>query len=154
MREQFTDEEWSLFKHMPFAIFAMVAGADGKIDDREMAQLTKEVENAEALRTPLLRELLADITKSDLPTLIVESLDTWEFEHQAAKMRDTLKEKLGADEYQRFVVSLFLFGLNIAKASGGGFLGLGAKICQEEKDALTKFGLMFGVNPNAVVDAL
>ncbi len=32
MKEKFTQEEWQLLKLLPFQVFVLVAGADGRID--------------------------------------------------------------------------------------------------------------------------
>lgn len=46
MKEKFTQKEWQLLKLLPFQVFVLVAGADGRIDKNEVAQLRKDLQDA------------------------------------------------------------------------------------------------------------
>jgi len=146
MREKFTQEEWELLKILPFQVFVLVAGADQKVDDAEVAQLQKDLQEAAFYKDPLHRELFVDILSSDINALIKEAMDLSKFVERANQMKATLKEKLTPEEYQRFVGSMFVNGLRVARASGGGFLGRGDKVSEEEKRALFLFAAMFDLN--------
>jgi len=146
MREKFTREEWELLKLLPFQVFALVAGADQKVDEAEVAQLLKDLQEAPFYKDPLHRELFVEILSSDISALIKEAMDFSKYLERANQMKAILKEKLTPDEYQRFVGSMFVNGLRVARASGGSFLGRGDKVSEEEKRALLLFAAMFDLD--------
>jgi len=146
MKEKFTPEEWEFLKLLPFQVFVLVAGADQKVDEAEVAQLQKDLQDAAFYKDPLHRELFVDILTSDINALIKEAMDLSKFVERANQMKATLKEKLTPEEYQRFVGSMFVNGLRVARASGGGFLGRGDKVSEEEKRALFLFAATFDLD--------
>jgi hypothetical protein len=143
MKEKFSEVEWQLLKLLPFQVFILVAGADGKIDQDEIAQLQKDLRDAPFYKDPLHRELFIDILTSDINALIQEAADVSKLTERASQMRTILKQRLTPEEYQRFLGSMFINGLRVARASGGGPLGLGDKVSEEEKRALTAFAAIF-----------
>lgn len=143
MKEKFTHEEWQLLKILPFQVFIMVAGADGRIDKDEIAQLQKDLRDAPFYKDELHKELLIDILSSDINALIKEAGAATKVVERTNQMRTILKQKLTPDEYQRFLGSMFLNGLKVARASGGGALGLGDKVSKEEKGALITLATIF-----------
>ncbi len=150
MKEKFTQEEWQLLKLLPFRVFVLVAGADGRIDKGEVEQLQKDFRDAPFYKDPLHRELFIDILSSDINALIQEAADVSKLAEQSSQMKAILKEKLTPEEYQRFLGSMFINGLKVARASGGGPLGLGEKVSEEEKRALTMFATVFELDLAAV----
>jgi len=146
MKEKFTPEEWQLLKLLPFQVFVLVAGADGRIDKEEIAQLQKDLRDAPFYKDALHRELFIDIVSSDINALILEVADVSKLVERANRMKTVLKQKLTPDEYQSFLGSMFINGLKVARASGGGVLGLGDKVSEEEKRALATFAAIFEVN--------
>jgi hypothetical protein len=149
MREKFTQEEWELLKLLPFQIFVMVAGADQNIDEKEITQLHEDLKSAPFYKDPLHRELFVDILTSDFKGLIQNAMDVSKLVERANQMKTALKQKLTSDEYQRFVASMFINGLKVARASGGGFLGRGDKVSDEEKRALLLFAALFELDPKS-----
>ena len=143
MKEKFTHEEWQLLKILPFQVFIMVAGADGRIDKDEIAQLQKDLRDAPFYKDELHKELLIDILSSDINALIKEAGAATKVAERTSQMRTILQQKLTPDEYQRFLGSMFLNGLRVARASGGGALGLGDKVSKEEKGALVTLATIF-----------
>jgi hypothetical protein len=150
VKEKFSPAEWELLKLLPFHIFVMVAGADRKIDEKEIAQLNEDLKTAPYYKDPLHRELFLDILASDVNALAQEAMDPSKLLQRANQIKAILKEKLTLDEYQRFVASIFVNGLQIARASGGGFLGRGDKVSEEEKLALAAFAAMFELAPDSL----
>jgi hypothetical protein len=143
MKEKFTSDEWELLKLLPFMVFVLVAAADNKIDEKEKAKLAEDLQKAPFYKDPLHRELGIAILSSDFGQLIRKSMDLSKFKERTDKMKDVLRQKLTHDEYHRFVGSMFINGLGIARASGGGALGLGDKVSDEERRALIAFAAMF-----------
>ena len=76
-------------------------------------------------------------------TLIKEAGNVNKLAERTSQMKTFLKEKLTPEEYQKFLGSLFMNGVKVARASGGGVLGLGDKISAEEKRALAAFAAIF-----------
>jgi len=146
MKEKFTQEEWQLLKLLPFQVFVLVAGADGRIDKEEVAQLQKDLRDAPFYKDLLHRELFIDILSSDINALITEAADVTKLAARASQMKAILQQKLTPEEYQRFVGSMFINGVKVARASGGGVLGLGDKVSEEEKRALALFAAMFDLD--------
>lgn len=146
MKERFTAEEWSLLKTLPFHVFILVAGSDKKIDKKEKEQLKQHLESAPYYKDALHREVAVDILSSDMEGLIRQAADFSQFAARASRIKEFLREKLSSDEYQRFVASLFVDGLKIARASGGGPFGLGDKVSDEEKVALAALATVFDLD--------
>jgi hypothetical protein len=143
MKEKFTPEEWSLLKILPFQVFVLVAGSDKKIDKKEIEQLQKDLQSAAFYKDPLHREVAVDILTSNVDALIKQAMDVSQFAARSSRVKTFLREKLTASEYQRFVGSLFVDGLKIARASGGGAFGLGDKVSDDEKLALAALATVF-----------
>jgi hypothetical protein len=150
MKEKFTQKEWELLKLLPFHVFVMVAGADNEIDDKEIAQLNEDLRTAPYYKDPLHRELFVDILTSDLNALIRKAMDPSKLLERVNEAKAVLKEKLTSHEYQRFVASMYINGLKVARASGGGLLGRGDKVSDEEKLALVTFAAMFDLDPGSM----
>jgi len=150
MKEKFTTEEWGLLKLLPFHVFLLVAGADKNVDKEEIAQFDAEIKGAPFYKDPLHREIALDILTSDVGDLLRQAMDVSRFAERMTRMKTVLQTKLTHDEYQRFVGSLFINGLKIARASGGGPLGMGDKVSQEEKVALAALATMFELDVNTI----
>ena len=143
MKEKFSQEEWELLKLLPFQVFYLVAGADGKIDQEEIGQLQKDLRDAPFYKDALHKELSLDILSSDIKALIREAGDITKLAERTRQIKAFLKQKLTPEEYQKFLGSMFMNGVKIARASGGGVLGLGDKVSAEEKRALAAFAATF-----------
>lgn len=143
MKERFTQEEWELLKILPFQVFIMVAAADGKVDKKEWAQQVENLRNAPFYKDELHRELFIDIASAEIDTPIKEAADVAKLTERTSRIKEILKQKLNPEEYQKFIASIFINGLQVAGASGGSFLGLGDKVSNEEKQALAMFAGMF-----------
>jgi len=143
MKEKFSQEEWELLKLLPFQVFYLVAGADGKIDQEEIGQLQKDLRDAPFYKDALHKELSIDILSSDIKALIREAGDITKLAERTSQIKALLKQKLTPEEYQKFLGSMFMNGVKVARASGGGVLGLGDKVSAEEKRALAAFAATF-----------
>jgi hypothetical protein len=149
MKERFEAEEWENLKFIPVAVFFLVAGADGKVDKKEIEAFATQVGRGTMLKDPLHRELIVDIA-GNLEGVLGNVKNLKQAENFVQKSKDTLKAKLSEDEYQRFIASLFVSGIGIARASGGAFLGMGNKVSEEEKTALAKFGIAWDLDPQSI----
>lgn len=136
-KDRFTAEEWQSLLYAPLMIFNIVAGADGRIDQKE----------AQAFKNLLVEGLLSDI---ELMKLVMnellqdlENLTSQVFSGEMnpndcmESIRLAVDAELTAEEALAFKLALLSIGKKIAQASGG-FLGMGNKICLSEKQAMAK----------------
>lgn len=149
MKEKFTEDEWKILKILPLIAPVLVAGIDGKIDEMEKAEMDKQLKEAVWLKDPLHKELLIDLGRSDLDFVLEDAMSVPRSEF-ISKVKGILKSKLTTDEYQRFIGSMFISGIKVAKASGGGFLGLGDKMSKDEAKALALFAALFDLDPKSI----
>ena len=150
MKEKFSPEDWEELKVLPFIVFNMVAAADGEIDKKEVAQVSAELMSAPTFKDPLHRELMLDVTQSNLQEILKKSFDVGMTEQRLSNAKSFLKQALSDEEYSRFLGSLIISGGNIARASGGGFLGLGDKVSDEEKKVLIFLTSLFEIDLEVV----
>lgn len=149
MKDRFSDEEWHLLKFLPFQAFMLVAAADGVVDESEMGILSAQLREAATLIDPLHRALFVDLVQEDLQEYVQGSTPD-RFAESLDPMKALLRDRLSEEEYQSFVASLFASGLEVARASGGRFLGVGDKVSREEMDMLATFAAAFGLEPQAL----
>lgn len=136
-KDRFTADEWQSLIYAPLIIFNIVAGADGKIDQKEVT----------AFKKLLVEGLLSDIELMKLVTNeLLQDLEQLTGEVFAGQMdpnecmesiRNAVDTELTKEEALAFKLALLTIGKKIAQASGG-FLGLGNRICLSEKQAMAK----------------
>jgi hypothetical protein len=149
LKNKFTDREWELLKQLHFQVFGLVAGSDGVIDRKERAVLERQLRSGELVSNPLHRRLLTDILKEDVrgnarPTISSPILTP------TGSLKDLLRDRLTDSEYHDFINSLFAFGLEVARASGGGPLGLTGPISPEEDAALNAFAVEYELDSDSL----
>ncbi|HEX6262591.1 MAG TPA: hypothetical protein VF097_07080 [Actinomycetota bacterium] len=141
MKERFTEEEWRGIMALPFAIFGVVAGADGTIDEQEVGEFTKRMLNPTwTYKDAMHQELAVAVAGEDISVLIKEGMAL-----DPEPVKTALKEKLTQDEYQSFLGSVFIDELAVARASGGGIFHK-EKIGDEETEKLVGFAAYFGID--------
>jgi hypothetical protein len=159
MRERFTEDEWTLVRHVPADAFLMVAMSDGTMEDEEQAVFAQELTSAHLLMNPLHREVSEDLDMNrgghlseELQFQVAETAA--EMVPRIARTKTLLKEKLTEDEYQGFVGSVFVTGLKVARSAGGQKGGIFRKetgpISDEEQKALVTFATAYEVDPQAL----
>ncbi len=134
----------------PVLVFLMVAGADGKVDEKEIGTFQGLVANSELAPGEIFQSMLRnamenfeqifnEITGAEAapPVLFVELLQALE----TCPPEEALLARQG----------LYALGHAIASASGGGFLGMGSKISRSEKKALGLLERLLQVNPGDFV---
>lgn len=153
MRERFTEEEWTLVRHVPFDAFMFGALADKKVEDAEVEAFTETLEKAAALKDVLHREIALDWVAGGLPAMgeelrfeMTESIDA--MRSRFDKTKGILQDKLTRDEYQSFVVSVTINGMAVAAASSSkkGLFHKKQRISEEEAAALSAFAVAFDVD--------
>jgi hypothetical protein len=160
-RERFTDEEWSLVRHLPFDAFVAGALSEG-ISQEELAAFVGTLERALGLKDPLHREILIDWATGDQERVMEEL--RFELEESGSQMHNRfertkpiLHAKLTDDEYQSFVISVTMSALAVAAASTKkrGLFGKKKElISDQEAHALTGFAMLWDVDPRLFAERL
>jgi hypothetical protein len=150
IKERFKRDEWELLKILPFQVFILVAASDANVDSAEVEQFQRDMSTAAMYKDVLHRELMLDVVQGDMQSLLKKAMDTSTFTDRMRRMKSILQARLTMEEYQRFVASVFIDGLKIARASGGRPAGEGANISEDEKRALVVLAALFDLDINSL----
>ena len=136
-RSEFSDDEWKILQNSPWIACLLVAGSDGVVDPKELREMFKQMTQA-AEAPGLLGEVLKSMVgdKHDPRTdliLIAEEGDTASQLVAAGKL---VNQRIPDKAAEAFKVNLLRVGYAVANASGGGFMGLGSKVSEEERNSL------------------
>lgn len=135
-KELLSGEDWAILQSSFFAVFKMIAGADGKIDKKEKDAIDVIIKNSHKLNNSLAKEILQTIPNGD------ELNSIFDAQKQPAKeiLRKTafiLDNKIEPKDALSFKKHLIALGVFIANASGSLF---GYKISYDEMDAINEVG--------------
>ncbi len=147
-QEKFDEYEWMLLKYLYAQIVAMVAGADGWADNKELSIVQNEIANPHLIKNILHRELASEIDKYYINELMYKSSDPKDILDIRYEAKRIMQLKLTDIEYQEFVGSLFITGMAVAQASGRGILGNKNPYCEKEILVLHDFATFFNIDPN------
>jgi hypothetical protein len=112
MQERFSDEEWRVLIGLPAQLLMMVGMVDGEFDAKEREEANKRLTRAAAADPdPLYRDLASAMFRSGT------SLESDMARANPARSREILQDNLSREEYQRFLMSVFVDALAVAKAS-------------------------------------
>ena len=153
-QERFSPDEWKTLQFAPLWTFGAVAGADGKIDRKEMEALLVALLDSSLFEEPLVSrtelQLTTDIFDSvveDFSNLVAECMsDQREFIDGLRQAADIIAKKTSTEEARHFRNSLLFSGRKVAESSGGGVFGLGSKFSKEEKRALGTVATALGIS--------
>lgn len=132
----FSVVEWDKLSELPVSLFILVAGADGEIDDKEMAEFTKLLNSPSDFDDAFSALLLttANNYRSIITDVHTKEYSKWT-ELESAK--DILEFRLDDDALLKFKTDLYQFSKSIASSSGG-FFGFGNKIDKSEQAVLDR----------------
>ncbi|HNT54181.1 MAG TPA: hypothetical protein PKG95_05675 [Anaerolineaceae bacterium] len=136
LRTLFSLEEWKLLQFSALWVFQTVAVADGKIDEGEVRALGRELSEAHLYHNALASQTLQTLSDDFGAIYKLFKADERGARAGLAAVADLVEERVGLDEARSFKLALLLLGRNIARAEGGGFLGLGERTSEQEKAAL------------------
>ncbi len=135
-RDRFKGDEWSLVMSVPFLFFGMIASADGTVDQSEAAELQRRMQSgAFGYKDPLHREVASQFFST--PVTLDELLRKAN-EAGPEKIRELLRKRLSADEYQGYMSSVLIDAMGVAQSSGG--------VSDTETTALTALATFFGID--------
>ena len=135
-RSRFNDSEWQALSYAPAIVFALVAGADGVIDKKEIESFKVQIVKTLAFDSGLLRAIM--VQELSRFTALFDGIyaGTIEPADTLLEIAAIIEAKLSADEAGQFRAELLMIGRYVAEASGG-FLGLfGSKVSKAEQQAL------------------
>lgn len=133
VQASYTQQEWQLLEFAPLWVFTAVAGADHKIDEKEMGVLFKELNEASLYKEPLVRDVLMSIGSNVTDLIDQFKADPRPIDRGLADVSDLLDRKSNSEEANNFKKAIVGIGAEVARASGGIF---GDKMSTEEKQAL------------------
>ncbi len=141
----FAKEDFEKLKLAPFLIFFFVAGADGKIDKKEVTVFMELLTSSEYLSNPLFNRVITNVI-NDVPTIISELANqTIDYIAELSMLKLITDRYLVENEANEFKILLLLLGQKIAQASTAE-LDASTQISQEENAALAAIAVCLGVN--------
>ena len=144
-RSKFTDEQWLNILYSPIVTFALVAGADGKIDKKEAVGFRNQLIQGLAVDNAMLQEVMVGIIPEVgalMNEVIGGGVDPKAVLENVASSVDA---NLCSDDAMHFKLSLLQIGKAIAESSGG-FMGMfGSRISKEETRALAAMALLLNL---------
>ncbi len=146
--------EWATLTFAPFWVFNAVAGADGKLRQKELLALQKVIQRVALTDSPLLDEVLAQ-GREDLDAM----LEAWRadgrtFDVGLTQVRQILDRRVEMADAAAFKGGLLAIGFRVASADRGGLFGLGARISQDEQEALKLVHSFLDISPDEVPQGL
>lgn len=133
MKTLFSQKDWCTLQFSPLWVFHLVAGADGKIDKKEMAALAEIFGKSLLMRNELARELMMtnamELAKL-MPSYMADGRSAEQGLRQVAEILDAKLSPELADGFKKMLMGI---GVEIANASGPWFR---PKISKEETVAL------------------
>lgn len=138
--------DMEILMKMPIYVFFFIAGADGKVDEKETRMFLGMLKNVEHAPSEVFRSItaqlvdqfeavFADVVEHDFPNLPAAM----------ATARNIIESAIeDPGEKQLYKYCLMTLGKEIASASGG-FLGFGSKISKSERASLEALRDLLGV---------
>ena len=140
-----TVADWQLLCLSPCLVFMIVAAADGTVDKNEAKAFGEILQKPTAHPSRYLQKVLAE-TRGNVQGLIREILERGDNPLTTlGQVAAVVDAQMDEDEGFMFKLSLLAIGQQIAKASGGGFLGMGNKVSKEEQQALVAIAAVLKV---------
>lgn len=133
VQASYTQQEWQLLEFTPLWVFAAVAGADSKVDEKEMEAFLKDVSEAALYKEPLVRDVLMSLSSNFSESMTRFKEDSRPVDRGLADVAGLLERKSDNEEANNFKKAVVGIGLDVARASGRIF---GDKMSTDEKQAL------------------
>lgn len=124
----FTPAEWYTLQYTVFWIFFPIAVADGKKkpNDKEIAILLKEINEASLYKEPLSREVLESIRANFQPVFQSWVADSRAVDVGLKDMANLLDRKATPQQIYNFKRDMLVIGYNVVETAGKGFMGMGS----------------------------
>jgi tellurite resistance protein len=128
----------------PAIMFYLIAAADGHVDAGESDRFRELLAGYMDIASPLMQRAVQVMLPRLNHYFAYLASPDFDREEVLTELRATLDEK-HPDEAVAFKQALIALGRTIAEASGGGFLGLGDPISDEEHSALKEVAQALGM---------
>lgn len=152
MKEKFSAAEWENLKLVPFVVFQVVCGADGRIDQKEVAEFARRMTLAPAYKDEAHRELMMEIAGDFEGCMARGHTAASDGSRAATVITDAaaaMRSKLTPTEHEKFGASLIIDGIALAGSSGGGLFG-GKAISGEEAASIAVVAVGLGVDVDSI----
>lgn len=141
LQSKVAKSDWEQFLDIPFIVFYIIAGADGKVDDQEFEGYVRCLRNTD---DKILDEILANINPDFGENLASLPRNIPKLRKMLLRRKDLLENSVSKADYENFASEMLSIAKNVAESSGG-ILGLGDKVSQSERKALSTLEAIFGV---------
>lgn len=144
-RNQFTNREWQTLQFAPLWVFTMIAGVDGKVEQKEVVMLAKELAEAPLYKSDLAKEVFTSVGlnfETVWPAYQRDERDVVAGLREAGKLLD---EKLPSHDAEHFKRSLIFLGKQILEGSRGLIF---KKDKSKEEAALVLAAIALGIRPD------
>ncbi len=141
-KELLKEEDWKLLQASIAAIYFLIAKADGRIDNKEIAAIENILANSHKLKSELASEVIDSMDKSENILACFKELNRTPKE-VLEDVTFILDNKLEPKDGVSFKKHLIAIGVIICNASGALF---DYKMCHDEIDALREAGTLLGIS--------
>jgi hypothetical protein len=139
-KDTLSTSDWETLQLGVIAMFWGVAGADGKVDEKEISVFATEMMEAPLYKSDLAKEVFGTIFGQLAVLLEKYKADPRDLLKHLTDVADVLDRVVGGPEREGFKRALLAVAVKVAQASGGMF-GFGDKISKNEKAAVTALGV-------------
>jgi len=147
------EKDWLTLIYSPFWVFTAVAGADGRLDVKEVDSLHHVLKEAQSGGAQLLSEVLAASADDTGAAFAAFRGDGRSLDEGLVQVRKVLDEQLNEADSLAFKRGLLSLGVHFAQASGGRLLGFGSKVSAEERASLSLLVGFLGLPPSDLPDS-
>jgi hypothetical protein len=138
-----TPEQKDKLAYAPMVVFCLVAGADQKIDAKEINTFQRELVTSLTTDSATLQPILIDAISEFKPRISHLLNDGVDIQNLLVEIVELLDGSLSVKEAMSFKLSLLRMATKVAEASGGVLGVFGDKICKAEKQVLADMAKLF-----------
>ncbi len=132
----FSGSRWKTLLYSPMWVFSAVAESDGNVDSDEQRAFLGLIESSSRIEDFLLREVCGAVLRQADELWREYLQDTRSLTQALDEVNSILEAELPQQEALAFKLGLLDVGREVAKASGGGFIGKKDRISAKEASAL------------------
>jgi len=136
MADQLSDSDTQLLADATAAVFVLVAGSDGGIDKKERNRFDAMIARSDQSGDGKLAAIMT--LAASRAAKVVSELQGAEAEALLERVAAVAGQSLSADDCQRYKQGLLHMAQAIAKASGGGLLGISDPVADSESAAIRR----------------
>lgn len=135
-QNMFNASELKTLQFTPLWVFGAVATADGKVDQKEIEALGREISQAHLYNEPLARDVLMSLAGDFKNIFELYGKDSRNVVQGLKEVADLLDRKVSPQVSYNFKGAMLMIGYNVSESTGKGFLGFGQKALDQKHKAL------------------